>query len=336
MRKTAIDTLFHYFNQNPDIIKNAKKIAFIRAQAHAELSSFKDLKIEYFQSARHLANQLQTFGINVKETLNESYDLIIYLPTKSKEENLTNLGIIAKHLEENGKLICSVENELGSDSFRKKLKEVFGNVESESKFHCKVLISVKDSGLNKELAQQYYALKEPSQVSTTPLVSVPGVFSHSKVDQGSKLLAETLPKIHGRVADFGAGYGFLSYEILEKNNHVDQIDLYENEKLGLDCCKINLKKYPNVKYFWFDLTKDLITENYDFIISNPPFHEGKTTSFSLALSFLDRAKIALKNNGTLLIVGKEHLPYHKELATRFKSSDCLAKDNGYNIWIARK
>lgn len=39
--------------------------------------------------------------------------------------------------------------------------------------------------------------------------SLPGVFSHGEFDLGSQLLLETLPKLSGKVLDFGCGAGVL-------------------------------------------------------------------------------------------------------------------------------
>ncbi len=45
-----------------------------------------------------------------------------------------------------------------------------------------------------------------------------GMFSHDRIDAGSELLASRLPTdFTGDVADFGAGWGYLSVELAQKS-----------------------------------------------------------------------------------------------------------------------
>ena len=47
--------------------------------------------------------------------------------------------------------------------------------------------------------------------------TAPGMFSHDRIDAGSRLLAECLPETaKGAAADFGAGWGYLVGACLRK------------------------------------------------------------------------------------------------------------------------
>ena len=68
----------------------------------------------------------------------------------------------------------------------------------------------------------------PSLMVEDRYETAPGMFSYDRVDAGSRFLAEHLPiDIKGRVADFCAGWGFLSAALAERCSNLAGIDLYE-------------------------------------------------------------------------------------------------------------
>ena len=70
--------------------------------------------------------------------------------------------------------------------------------------------------------------------------TLPGVFSADQPDRGSVLLAAALPaKLPARVADLGAGWGYLSRVILAREG-VKELDLIEAEADALDCARLNI------------------------------------------------------------------------------------------------
>ena len=106
-------------------------------------------------------------------------------------------------------------------------------------------------------------------------LSRPGVFAWDRIDPASALLAEHLPAdLAGRAADLGAGYGYLSRELLERCPKITALDLYEAEQRALALAELNLAPPPRalpLRFLWRDVTAG-IEPGYDVIISNPPFH----------------------------------------------------------------
>ena len=71
------------------------------------------------------------------------------------------------------------------------------------------------------------------------------MFSHDRIDAGSRLLAEHLPdNFKGRAADFGAGWGYLSAVLAERTTGLKAIDLYEADFESLEAARINLAAIP--------------------------------------------------------------------------------------------
>ena len=251
MRKTATDTLLKFLNLNPEFTEQSKRIAFFRAQYHLDLKTFQGKEIDYFQTFRPQALNLVRNNYKISENLKQQYDLVLYLPTRFREENLFNMSRAFQLLPQGGYLICSLENELGAESLRDRLKQLAGNVESYSKNHCRVFYAKKEAEYNSELALEYLNLGYAKKVGDTDLLAKPGVFSWNKTDQGSVVLAENFVNLlSGKGADLGAGYGFLTQQALASNPKITSVDLYDAELNALNLAKENLKDYKiPIKYF---------------------------------------------------------------------------------------
>jgi 16S rRNA (guanine1207-N2)-methyltransferase len=143
-----------------------------------------------------------------------------------------------------------------------------------------------------------------------------GVFSAGAVDSASALLAEALPEhLAGDVLDLGAGWGYLSAEIVKRVG-VTRLDLVEADYFALDCAKRNLCD-PRAKFHWAD-ARDW-TGVYDAVVMNPPFHTGREGDPELGRAFITAARSCLRPKGTLYMVANRHLPYETAL------EQCFAK-----------
>ena len=143
-----------------------------------------------------------------------------------------------------------------------------------------------------------------------------GVFSAGAVDSASALLAEALPEhLAGDVLDLGAGWGYLSAEIVKRVG-VTRLDLVEADYFALDCAKRNLCD-PRAKFHWAD-ARDW-TGVYDSVVMNPPFHTGREGDPELGRAFITAARSCLRPKGTLYMVANRHLPYETTL------EQCFAK-----------
>jgi len=74
----------------------------------------------------------------------------------------------------------------------------------------------------------------------------------------------------------------------------------------------------------------------DFIVMNPPFHEGKKTDFSIGLGFIKSSAAALSPRGVLYVVANAHLPYEDLLQAEFKTVEKLHEGGGFKVFTAHK
>lgn len=162
--------------------------------------------------------------------------------------------------------------------------------------------------------------------------TVAGVFSETKIDAGSALLATHLTDLKGDVADLGAGWGFLSREIL-KQDAVTRLDMIEAEKSALDCAVDNTND-ARAHPVWTDaLAHD---GSYDFVVSNPPFHTVRAGDPDLGRGFIATAARILKPRGVFYMVANRHLPYEAELNAKFGYVEELSGSGAFKIFRATR
>ncbi len=161
-----------------------------------------------------------------------------------------------------------------------------------------------------------------------------GVFSDGEIDKGSALLAEALPeKLPKRMADFGAGWGYLSDAVLRRDG-VETLDLIEAEQVALDCAKLNVTD-ERARFHWSDATT-WKSEGYNGIVMNPPFHVGRDASPALGRAFIAAAALNLVASGQLWMVANRHLPYEAALREKFRHVDEIGGDGAFKLFHATR
>jgi 16S rRNA (guanine1207-N2)-methyltransferase len=74
----------------------------------------------------------------------------------------------------------------------------------------------------------------------------------------------------------------------------------------------------------------------DFVVMNPPFHDGGTEDQALGRTFIARAAEALRKGGTLWLVANAHLPYEAALGAAFRDVSVRVQAGGYRVFEARR
>lgn len=165
--------------------------------------------------------------------------------------------------------------------------------------------------------------------------TAPGVFSADGIDPGSKLLADTLPpRLGARVADLGAGWGYLSARMLEQAK-LQHLHLVEADHGALDCARRNIDD-PRARFHWADATAWSAPEPLDAVVTNPPFHTGRAADPDLGRAFAAAAARMLTPSGTLWLVANRHLPYETALAGLFGDTREVGGDSRFKVLRAAR
>jgi 16S rRNA (guanine1207-N2)-methyltransferase len=162
--------------------------------------------------------------------------------------------------------------------------------------------------------------------------SLPGVFGHKKIDEGSKLLASTFSKnMNGKILDMGSGTGFLSVCLLHCSPNA-LVTLTDNNVIALKCSQETLK----INQFQGQIiASDIysnIFEKFDLIMSNPPFHEDLATNFSTITTIIFESVQYLKPKGELRFVVNSCFKYDIFLKKIFKNFSIIEKNHKYQVY----
>lgn len=162
-----------------------------------------------------------------------------------------------------------------------------------------------------------------------------GVFSADGIDPASKMLAEALPAKLGRnVADLGAGWGYLSRDILSRDS-VETLYLVEADHVALDCARKNVED-ARAAFHWADVTRWEARARMDSVVMNPPFHTGRSAEPALGVAFIEAAARMLAPSGQLWMVANRHLPYETALNAAFGQVEEIAGDGRFKVLHASR
>ncbi|MGO4574404.1 class I SAM-dependent methyltransferase, partial [Microvirga sp. 2TAF3] len=118
------------------------------------------------------------------------------------------------------------------------------------------------------------------------------------------------PPLKGAGADLGCGFGALSLVAL-RSPAVTSLRLIDIDRRALAAARKNVED-PRVAFEWADVRTLETAGELNFIVSNPPFHDGGTEDRRLGQNFIRQAAALLKTGGVLWLVANRHLPYEAE------------------------
>ena len=258
---------------------------------------------------------------------------VLFLP-KSRELTDYLLNALAARLNVR-ELFLVGEKRAGIERAAKQLTN-FGQARKlDSARHCQLWqVRVENAPAAPDLhslAQRYeLALSDgPLQV-----LSLPGVFSHGRLDVGSALLLEHLDGLpSGHILDFGCGAGVLGAALKRRypDSHITLLDVdafaVESSRLtlaanGLEADVINGDGI------------DAAPMGLSAILSNPPFHQGVHTHYQATEHLLRQARQHLAKKGELRLVANSFLKYPPLIEQHLGPCQTLADAKGFRIYSA--
>ncbi len=160
----------------------------------------------------------------------------------------------------------------------------------------------------------------------------PGLFSWDRIDQGSALLIEALPALAGHGADLGCGAGALARAVLAEHG-VTRLELVDLDRRAIAAAGRNVVD-PRAVLHWADARRPQPFGELDFVVTNPPFHDGGAEDRALGQAFVARARDLLRPGGSLWLVANRHLPYEAPLASLFGKATLKLERGGYKVYEA--
>lgn len=227
------------------------------------------------------------------------------------------------------KLIIAGNKTGGIGSIRKWFSKLVSIDDSFSKFHAVVFWASKTDDV---------LPTESLEKSIDGYHLADGMFSSDGPDKGSQLLVEHFDhRIKGEVADLGAGWGYLSGELLKRSDRVNSIYMFEADYHALEAARKNVTHTDvETQFHWCDVTTEFKKKPYHWVIMNPPFHSNRAAEPELGRRFIQVAGSTLPSGGRLLMVANKNLPYEDTLQKVFKKFQTLEERDGFKVIEAVK
>lgn len=340
----ALETLFLPFEQGYLEWPSGGRCVFLRAREGAWRYRWCEPLPACEQSFKPHADALQQAGVTVQASLPEApADCVLVLPPRQRDEARALLARAVRMAGPKGRVVACQSNAEGARSGQADLARLVGPVGSLSKHKCRVYWSdaLDMAAVDPARVADWLALDALRPVGREGLISRPGLFAWDRVDAASALLAEHLPPdLKGRAADLGAGYGYLATRLLAQCPGITALDLYEAEARALEPARLNAERANAeraapvpLEVHWHDVTTGL-AQQYDVLVSNPPFHVDRRDLPALGRAFIGAAARSLTPRGRLWMVANRHLPYEATLQERFAGVRVVAERHGFKVFEA--
>ncbi|MCR4269268.1 class I SAM-dependent methyltransferase [Nitratireductor sp. ZSWI3] len=338
MNDTPLPTLLFPFERGlVEPPRAGERVLFLGAPAGLRLPEDFAGAIFAVQGFRPDFLALERAGIRVTpEATGESYDMALLLLGRHRRENELRLAEALVRTRPGALIVAASAKKDGGGSLRKRMEELLGIEDHASKHHGIVFWLRRPVVLDEAVIA---ALSAPAG-EAGGYATAAGGFSDDGIDMGSALLAECLPEdLSGGIADFAAGWGFLSVAAARRCPGIRSIDLYEAHHASLEAGRRNMAaRAPEMpaRFFWHDLLGEPVSERYDAIVMNPPFHRGRAAEPDMGQRMIVAASRALQPRGRLFVVANRPLPYEEVLAQHFSAHGEIRRDGTFKVLWARK
>jgi 16S rRNA (guanine1207-N2)-methyltransferase len=256
---------------------------------------------------------------------------MIYAPPGVLERRHT-LALALRALKPGGRLDVMAPKDKGGSRLKKELSAFGLEIGESAKAHHRRCVVIRPGTI--EGLDEAIEAGAPRLVPGLEAWSQPGVFAWDRVDAGTALLARALPPLKGTGIDLGCGYGALATVVL-RSPEVTSLRLVDLDRRAVEAARKNVID-PRATFEWADVRTLEDGAELNFVVSNPPFHDGGAEDKRLGQAFIRKAAGLLKKGGVLWLVANRHLPYEAELNDAFKRVDMIADAGGYKVFEAVK
>jgi len=294
--------------------------------------------IDYQAITKKHGNKVNTIFASTYKT-KICHDLVIISFPKSKAELNFTLAMIAHCINETTKILLVGEKKGGIQSAEKLTKELFSCCQkADAARHCLLFVGLfqperlSDTFNLQDWFKKYQITVEGIELT---IASLPGVFSQQKLDTGTSLLLSNLPKnMSEKILDFGCGAGVISCFIGKKFIE-SKLSLIDVSALALTSAQESLTLNGLSGETFPSNSLSAVTEKYDYVVSNPPFHQGVKTHYQASEDFLMGIKKQLNKRGNITIVANSFLRYQPIMQAHIGNTHVITKDKGFTIYQAQ-
>ncbi len=265
----------------------------------------------------------------------QAQTVVVFLP-KARQELDLRLALARSLLASGGKLLLIGEKKEGIAGAVKQLKNLDSAAQKlDSARHCQVW-QARPTPAEFSLAQWLSWHRIEVAGAALDIAGLPGIFSDGHLDEGTRLLLETLAgrPIAGPVLDFACGAGTIGAWLAVRQGGDLVVDGVDVQAQAVFCAR---QTYQRQNLSGQIIASDGLPDalgRYRLIVSNPPFHTGVRTDTSMTSDFLQQARSHLAANGELVLVANRFLPYPELISRQFAVFEVLAENSRFRVYRA--
>jgi len=263
-------------------------------------------------------------------------DVVLILPRERARLDMM-LHTLASSMAPESVLWLAGENRSGIKSSAKRLSPFFQSVSRvDNARHCTLLKACNPSPPDQFDLERY---KKNWQLALSgkefTIISLPGTFAHGKLDKGTSLLLDVLDELKpsGSILDFACGNGVVGLSLLSLHPAA-MLTLLDVSAIALESTRRSLAANGMEATVVASDGLSGVEGNFDWIISNPPFHRGIRNDLEIARKFFANAGDFLTETGKILLVCNHHLSYPAWLKEYFTRVEVVRHDREFKVILA--
>jgi 16S rRNA (guanine1207-N2)-methyltransferase len=226
-------------------------------------------------------------------------------------------------LKPGGHLYIAGAKDRGILSVAKRMQERFGNAET--------LVISKGQRVIRSTQNSVAPRFIGDMAGSTELVST--VFASGKLDEGTQLLLEAL-EVHrtDEALDIGCGAGFIGTFIAERASK-GMVTMVDASLAAVDAARtmIEQRGLTNIKVLASDGAQAVLSQKFDLVVTNPPFHLGGVQTTEIAARFIREAAQVLRPRGRFYLVANRFLKYEPVMRACFKTVEEVRGNARYKV-----
>jgi len=258
---------------------------------------------------------------------------VLFLP-KSRELTEYLMQELAAKIP-SGLLFMVGEKRAGAERAAKQLATFGRTSKVDSARHCQLWrceVTQKPEALELDAAEKVFTVESVGQ--SIAVHSLPGVFSHGRLDLGTQLLLECLDGLPaGHYLDFGCGAGVVG-SFLKKRYPDAEVSMLDVDAFAVRSSQLTLAANQLDAVTIAGDGIHAAPKQLAAIISNPPFHQGVHTQYQTTETLLREAAEHLQSGGELRIVANSFLKYPPLIEQHLGPCTVLAERNGFKVYRA--
>ena len=173
----------------------------------------------------------------------------------------------------------------------------------------------------------------PTTSALLDMLHGPSVFAQGKLDEGTRLLIEALEvQPTDNALDIGCGAGFIGLHIARQATwgHVTMVDA-SLVSVALAQQNIAESGLTNIKVLPSDGAQAVLSQHFDLVVTNPPFHHGGIQTTEIAERFIREASQVLRPGGRFYLVANRFLKYEPTLRAHFKKVEEVGGNSRFKV-----